>query len=633
MSIGDAVNPQEGKLSAAAGALVRDFASTSGRKGLFAIVYVVAGAFLEGAGISLLVPLLGLIFNTNAMPHWLQHGAAALFALFAVHTPFARLVVLLSLFSVLMALRALVISARNMAIFEVQAEFIEIQRLRIVKNLAAARWEYIARLRHSRIMHLMSGDIQRLGIGIQFVLSGGTAGAMLLVQCALACFLSPVLAMIVLVLLIVGTIALGPMLAKARRLGGYVADANLSLLNSTAQFLAGLKLAISQNLEAGFVDEIGQTLRDLSDRQVSYTKQDIRSQVAFTTLSAIVGASLVLAGIGWLHIAPAVLFTLLIVVARMIAPVGQIQNGAQQFAHVLAIYERMRDFERELAAAARDGEALEVAAPIPQGGIEFENVSFRHSNANDNASEPESGGGLRNIRLTIAPGEFLAITGPSGAGKTTFADLLVGLYPPHSGRILVGGKVLDSATREEWRNSLSYVSQDAFLFHGTIRRNLSWACPGASETDMWRALSMSGADDLVRRMENGLDTVVGERGTLVSGGERQRIALARAILRRPRLLLLDEATGAIDSDGERIVFTNLRTITPAPTIVLIAHRMENLGICDRIIRLEPEESAGGTSTFEQPAMLHSLDGVAVRDVALFGNDGTVLHTRHGSGRS
>jgi ABC-type multidrug transport system fused ATPase/permease subunit len=145
---------------------------------------------------------------------------------------------------------------------------------------------------------------------------------------------------------------------------------------------------------------------------------------------------------------------------------------------------------------------------------------------------------------------------------------------------------LHGATLAAWRHAIAYVSQDAFLSHDTLRRNVCWMNPRASETDIWEALVCAGADALVRRMEAGLDTVVGERGTLVSGGERQRLALARAILRKPRVLVLDEATSAIDVAGEREIFARLRNLSPRPTIVVIAHRAESLALCDRQLRFE-----------------------------------------------
>jgi ATP-binding cassette subfamily C protein len=273
----------------------------------------------------------------------------------------------------------------------------------------------------------------------------------------------------------------------------------------------------------------------------------------------------------------------LLIVSRMNGPVGQIQQGAQQLAHSLPAYENVKALERDLAALGQSQPAPAQMPPLPEGPIVFDDVSFVHAAENDDGEAPR---GVRGISVAIAPGEFIGVSGPSGAGKTTFADLLVGLFPPQQGRISIAGTPLDGVLLGSWRQHIGYVSQDPFLFHDTVRRNLAWANPRTTEAQMWDALALTGAGDLVRRMERGLDTVVGERGTLVSGGERQRIALARAIMREPRLLVLDEATSAIDVAGERDILVRLRALAQRPAIVIIAHRTESLALCDRVLRFD-----------------------------------------------
>jgi ATP-binding cassette subfamily C protein len=339
---------------------------------------------------------------------------------------------------------------------------------------------------------------------------------------------------------------------------------------------------MSQNLQGRFIDEFRQSLHELTRRQLDYFGQQSRVRIALATVPALAAGLLVLFGFGVFHLAPATLIAIVLIITRMIGPVGQIQQSVQQIVHSVPAYEKATELVRELSAMPQHRLRQADAPTLPQGAIKLQNVTFRH--APDDAGG--SARGIEDVCLMLQPGEIVGITGPSGAGKTTFADLLVGLYPPQHGRITVADVVLDGATLASWRDSVSYVSQDPFLFHDTVRRNFIWANPRSSEKDIWDALSLVGADALIRGMELGLDTVVGERGALLSGGERQRVALARALLRKPRLMVLDEATGAIDVDGEKKILEGLRQFRPRPTIVIIAHRTESVAFCERIVRFE-----------------------------------------------
>ncbi len=349
--------------------------------------------------------------------------------------------------------------------------------------------------------------------------------------------------------------------------------AGQALMASAAGFLAGLKTAAAQNEQAGFVAEFAGAQREIRERQLVFQRQQARGRLTFALVSAALGALVVLLGFGWLAVSPAVLITLVLVFARMSGPAMQIYQAGQNFVFALPSFESVRALEAELRAAPGAGAAEPV--PPPPGPVALVAASYAHP----------GGRGVRGATLSIAPGDFVGIAGPSGAGKTTLADLVAGLLVPQSGEVRVGGAALDPGLRAGWARSIAYVSQDGLLFHDTIRRNLSWG-NAVDEAAIAEALALAGADTLVARLELGLETVVGERGALLSGGERQRIALARALLRRPRLLVLDEAANAIDAAGEAALLDRLRALDPRPTILMISHREDSLKWCDRVLRVE-----------------------------------------------
>jgi len=559
---------------------------------VLAILCVGFGALLESIGLVLLIPILAIVVDNGRKAGWLWGIAAYFFEFVGASTRFQRLAALLTIFAMLMLLRAVVLAVRDSTLATLQLGFVEAKRSLVTRRLAAARWDVVAKLRHARITHLMGTDIQNIGIAANFLLQCTISLAVLGSQCALSFVLSPILASFAIGLLVAGGIAITFTMRLARNHGHVVANANLALLNSTVQFLGGIKLAVSQNLQDGFVAEYHNMLGKLRSQQLAYLRQITTMRLAATTLLALVAALLVLIGFGVMDVAPSVMIAELLILARMNGPALQIQNGAQQFAASLPAYEKVEELAKELAITEMP--SAEVAADIPDGQIALLAVSFSYAGEGEGLSYPA----LTNVSLMIAPGSFVGVTGPSGAGKTTLADLLVGLFPPQAGEITVGGVALWGGAAAAWRNRVSYVAQDPFLFHDTIRHNLLWVQPEASEHDLWQALELAGVDDLVRQLSQGLDTVVGERGTLVSGGERQRLAIARALLRHPRLLILDEATNAIDIAGEHVLLQRLIAQQPRPTIVMIAHRVESMRLCERILTLDK----GHFAEAERPMM-------------------------------
>lgn len=229
---------------------------------------------------------------------------------------------------------------------------------------------------------------------------------------------------------------------------------------------------------------------------------------------------------------------------------------------------------------------LQPALPKHLGEIktlEFQGVAFKHQTAQQKA--------IDNIDFSVVIGETIAFVGPSGSGKTTLMKLLVGLYRPQEGKILYNGIDETSINFDDLRNQIGFVTQDTQLFSGTIKENLTFVNPSASEEDLHEALNRASCQGLLVRAEKGLETTIGEGGLKLSGGEKQRISIARALLRKPHLLLFDEATSALDSLTEEEITTTIRQISSSRNqiTILIAHRLSTIMHADRIYVLEKGE--------------------------------------------
>jgi ATP-binding cassette subfamily B protein len=255
----------------------------------------------------------------------------------------------------------------------------------------------------------------------------------------------------------------------------------------------------------------------------------------------------------------------------------------QELGNVINVYREtevsLQNFEAILALPAEP----RPLRPVTVGLLEtltFDNVEFQHQTASVPA--------LREISFRVARGETIAFVGPSGAGKTTLVKLLVGLYRPQAGHIYYNGTAEDAVDIDDLRERIGFVTQDAQLFSGTIRDNLRFVRPEATDAECLEVLAQASVQSLLQRADRGLDTVIGEGGVKVSGGEKQRLSIARALLRRPQLLVFDEATSSLDSLTEEEISQTIRDVAASRDAItcLIAHRLSTVLHADRIYVLE-----------------------------------------------
>ncbi len=245
------------------------------------------------------------------------------------------------------------------------------------------------------------------------------------------------------------------------------------------------------------------------------------------------------------------------------------------------------DLQNAMAGATRVFEVLDTEPDVKEkpdaanagkltGKIQLQNVSFQYIPGHDV---------LRDITLDINPGEMVAVVGPTGVGKTTLISLLARFYDPNQGNVLYDGMDVKDITLESLRDNISIVLQDVFLFNGTVAENISYGMKDATLEEITAAAKVAHADEFIQELENGYDTVIGERGIKLSGGQKQRLSIARAVLRNTPILILDEATASVDMETEKLIHEAIDRVIENRTTIVIAHRLSSIRKADKIIVL------------------------------------------------
>jgi ATP-binding cassette subfamily C protein len=548
---------------------------SGGRLAVLAAMAVLAAA-LEGAALLLLVPLfqsvkgvpvdqsiyiplLGTLFDSIKNRDHVLLAALGLFALFSVAQEYVK---------------------RWSAVFStgIKAGFVRELGDNLYAAFALAGWRALLLRRKSDVANALSNELKMIDMGTQIMIQLAETVPMVLIQAGICAFISP---LGTLGAVTVGGLFFAVMRPVNRKLGGLGEMMNSLMKDNLAdvfEHLNGIKEVKSYGAERAHIARFEEKNRGTQDNYVNFIKLFSGTSFIYNSATMLLMAAFFFLAVTVFNIGIVKLIVIFIIFMRIWPVFYGYQVSMQMLMLMFPAWESFSTALDELRAAreeppaAADGRKLALSRLI-----ELKNISFAYEEGRAPA--------LCDISLRIPANTSLAVTGPSGSGKSTLVDILIGLLHPDAGEVFVDDTAIDAQAIACWRGMIGFVPQETFLFRGTVRDNLLWSKPSASEAELWEALDCAAAD-FVRAMPKGLDSELGDRGVRMSGGERQRIALARALLRKPALLILDEATSSVDTETERRICSALEKLRGRMTIVTIAHRLSTIKTADRIVVIE-----------------------------------------------
>jgi ATP-binding cassette subfamily C protein len=538
---------------------------------------------ITGVGLLLILPLLGLLgLGPGGADHPFWGAVTRQLGELGVRIDLGSG---LALFVAAVGLRAILVWRRQTWQVEVEQHFQASLRNRLYQALAAADLSFLQRLRTSELVHSIQSEIRRAQQAANTLFLLVSQALNIAAHFAVALVLSVPMTLLALACGVVSALLLLPVVRQTHRLGAQEMRVRSSMINNLIEHIQGLRAARALGLTGKFVDDY----RALSNRaaavNVRLSRLSAYSNLVFEAIAVVLTAAIVYVSLAVLHVEAARFLVLLLIFVRIFPAIGRLQNDVQQFAALLPSFRHYLDLLEALSRHARAPEPAATAERIRlEATVEFRGVTFAY----DAGREPV----LQDVGFTIEKGQLVAIAGHSGAGKSTLADIATGLLTPSSGQVLIDGVPLTDSSRALWTRETALVPQDGFLFNGSIRDNLRCVKPDATDAQLWQALEAVNASDFVRGRARGLDGDVGERGALISGGERQRLSIARALLREPQLLVLDEPTNNLDARSVEALLEAIENLRGRTTLLVISHDARVLECADLVVEFRDGRSLG-----------------------------------------
>ncbi len=446
-------------------------------------------------------------------------------------------------------------------------------RTKLLDQLMSVRWRYFANQRVGRIANAISGQAARAGQAYFMAAKFMSFVVQAIIYAAISFLISPALAVAGLAVGAFLSLSMSALVRLSRRAGYRQTDRTSELVSYVSDAFNNIKPLKSMNRQAPF--------SALFETKIRKLRKALKNQVLAkqgliygreVLLAVILGLSVYLAADVW-DVPLAELVVLGIVFFQMVSITGKMQQHLQRAVELESAYWRIQGLIEDTAAEREPDDGTRM--PTLTEGCTFRNVSFAHQKT------PV----VHSVDLEVPAGEITVLQGSSGAGKTTIIDLLIGLYEPDEGEVLIDGVPLKEISLKAWRQMIGYVPQELTLLHGTVYENVTLGDVSISREKAREALAKADALSFVDSLPEGIDTTVGEQGTKLSGGQRQRIAIARALVGDPQLLVLDEVTSALDPETEAEICRNIQALGGEYTIVAITHRPAWTTIATRLYKV------------------------------------------------
>lgn len=552
--------------------LLAIFFRAPGTRPWLLILAMLAATLAEGLGFATLMPLIGVAADATAQEQSpLNRAVREVLARLGLPVEVGTLLVLIV---AILVLRSLLRLAATIYVGNAMATVTTGIRRRLIDHLLKVRWRFLVHQPLGRIANVASGEAMRAGRAFTLVAELVALSIQSAVMTVIAFAISWKIALAATAIGGAIALALAVFVRRSRRGGRKQTLRTKDLLIYLSDTLGNLKPVRAMAREEAFAKLFEGRIRRLHKtirRQVVNREGLNNLQDILLTLA--LGVGFWVAFVLW-QVPVAELVVVGIVLYRSVSSIGKLQKAYQTAVENEASWYHAEEL---IAEAAADPEPNPGRLPARfEQAITLERVRFAHGD------HPV----LDGLDLVVPTGSLTVLTGPSGAGKTTIVDLVLGLHRPDDGRVAIDGVDLREIDLHSWRRMVGYVPQETVLFHDTIRANLTLGDETIGDAELKAALEIAEAWAFVAALPDGLETVVGERGARLSGGQRQRIALARALLGRPRLLILDEVTSALDPLTAAEITRNVQRLSGRMTVLAVTHRAEFLEIADLVWHVE-----------------------------------------------